>query len=193
MSRQPTWDMASGVQGAMFDAAASVGGLNVQLVYFRGFDECRASHWVGDPRRLHHLMSKITCRSGNTQIGRVLAHADGEAAREPVKALIYVGDAMEENIDLLCGTAGSLGLRGVKAFMFHEGQDPGVAAAFAEIARLTGGASLAFDAGAPASLAALLRAVAIYATGGTAALDRLAGADAGARRLIAAMPGGRRP
>src|SRR4051812_28280836 len=44
-SRQPTWDLACGVQGEMFATAAEVGGLCVQLVYFRGFDECRASRW----------------------------------------------------------------------------------------------------------------------------------------------------
>lgn len=36
MSRQPTWDMACALQGEMFSAAASVGNLSVQLVYFRG-------------------------------------------------------------------------------------------------------------------------------------------------------------
>lgn len=188
MSRQPTWDVASEVQAAMFEATASVGGLAVQLVYFRGLGECRASRWVADPRSLRGLMSGIACRSGQTQIGRVLAHVRDEAEREPVKALVYVGDAVEEGIDGLAGTAGELGLVGVKAFMFHEGQDPVAAAAFGTIARLTGGAALRFDARAPASLAALLRAVAAYAAGGTLALNRLAHGDAGARRLLAAMP-----
>jgi hypothetical protein len=46
MSRQETWDMACSMQGDMFRTVASIGGLNVQLVYYRGLDECRASHWV---------------------------------------------------------------------------------------------------------------------------------------------------
>ena len=50
MSRQPTWDLACRVQGEMFAAASEAGGLSVQLVYFRGFGECRASRWVADPR-----------------------------------------------------------------------------------------------------------------------------------------------
>ena len=188
MSRQPTWDVASGVQAAMFDAAAAVGGLCVQLVYFRGFGECRSSRWVADPRALRDLMGRIRCESGATQIRRVLTHVVEEAGRQPVKALIYVGDAIEEAMDGLCSEAGQLGLLGVKAFMFHEGGDPAVAQGFAEVARLTGGAAIAFDAGAPASLEALLRAVAAYAAGGAAALSRLAARDAGARRLVAAMP-----
>ena len=47
--------------------------------------------------------------------------------------------------------------------MFHEGADPVAARAFREIARLTGGAYARFDANAPSSLAALLRAAAAYA------------------------------
>jgi hypothetical protein len=188
MSRQPTWDVAASVQAGMFDAAAAVGGLSVQLCYFRGFNECRASRWVSDPRALRDLMATIRCQSGTTQIGRVLRHVGEEAGRSPVRALIYVGDAVEEGMDGLCAAAGELGLLGVKAFMFHEGGAPGVASGFAEIARLTGGAALAFDTTAPASLAALLRAVAAYAAGGEAALRRLAGQDGEARRLIAAMP-----
>ena len=193
MSRQPTWDMASEVQAGMFDAAAAIGGLSVQLVYFRGLGECRASRWVADPRALRDLMAKIQCRSGNTQIGRVLSHVSEEAGRQPVKALVYVGDAMEEGMDSLCSTAGELGLLGVKAFMFHEGGNPTTGSAFAEIARLTGGAALAFDGRAPASLAALLRAVAAYAAGGGSALSRLAARDREAGRLLAALPALARP
>lgn len=188
MSRQPTWDVATSVQAGMFDAAAAIGGLSVQLCYFRGLAECRSSRWVGDPRALRDLMLKIRCQSGNTQIGRVLRHVSEEASRQPVRAMIYVGDAVEEGMDGLCSAAGELGLLGLKAFMFHEGGNPATRAAFAEIARLTGGAALAFDTNAPASLAALLRAVAAYAAGGNAALTRLAARDGEARRLIAAMP-----
>src|SRR5215210_2714858 len=70
MSRQPTWDLACRVQGEMFETAAGIGGLSVQLVYFRGFDECRASRWVVDPGALTGLMTRIQCRGGHTQIAR---------------------------------------------------------------------------------------------------------------------------
>lgn len=188
MSRQPTWDLASRLQAGMFETAAAIGGLSVQLVYFRGFRECKASRWVGDPRRLAEMMGKIRCESGETQIGRVLGHVIDEGGREPIRALVYVGDAMEESLDSLCEKAGRLGLLGTKAFMFHEGGEDGVAAAYGEIARLTGGAAIAFDSRAPASLADLLRAVAAYAAGGAPALERLAAREEGARRLVAALP-----
>jgi hypothetical protein len=143
---------------------------------------------VVQPRALTDLMTQIACRGGHTQIGRVLRHVRTEAEQSPLKAFVYVGDAMEESIDDLCAAAGELGLRGVKAFMFHEGTDPTAARAFQEIARLTGGAYARFDAGAPQSLAGLLRAAAAYASGGAGALQRLAAGEADARRLLAAMP-----
>jgi hypothetical protein len=187
MSRQPTWDLACRLQGEMFETAAGIGGLAVQLVYFRGFDECRASKWVVQPRALTDLMTQIACRGGHTQIRRVLRHVKGEAERAPLKAFIYVGDAMEEPIDDLCAAAGELGLLGVKGFLFHEGADPIAGRAFGEVARLTGGAYARFDASAPQSLAGLLRAAAAYASGGTGALVRLAAGDSEARKLLTAM------
>ena len=72
MSRQPTWDRACQLQAEMFEEAARVGGLDVQLVYFRGFNECRASKWVSDPMKLADIMSRIDCRGGLTQIRKVL-------------------------------------------------------------------------------------------------------------------------
>ena len=70
MSRQPTWDMACSLQADMFREAASVGTLDIRLVYYRGLNECRATHWISDSTQLAKLMSKIDCQGGNTQIGR---------------------------------------------------------------------------------------------------------------------------
>ncbi len=173
----------------MFAAASEAGGLSVQLVYFRGFGECRSSRWVADPRALMDLMTKISCRGGQTQIGRVLRHVRTEAGQAPLKVLVYVGDAMEEPIDDLCAVAGELGLLGVKAFMFHEGHDPDAARAFQEIARLSGGAYARFDAGAPHTLSELLRAAAAYAANGVEGLTRLSAGNAQARVLLTAMNG----
>ncbi len=124
MSRQPTWDLALSLQAKMFQAASGLGGLDVQLVYFRGLNECRASNFVSGGQGLAQLMSRIDVRGGSTQISRVLAHARDEAKRAKVGALVFIGDAMEENPDTLASLAGELALLGVKAFMFQEGQDP---------------------------------------------------------------------
>ena len=189
MSRQPTWDLAQALQAKMFQTAASLGGLEVQLVYYRGLNECRASRFVSGGQGLAELMSRIEVRGGETQIRRVLAHARNEAKRAKVGALVFVGDAMEENPDELAGVAGELALQGVKAFMFQEGRDPAAGRTFSEIARLTGGAYSAFDAGAAARLEALLRAAAAYAAGGRAALARAAEADPAARLLLTQVRG----
>ena len=182
MSRQPTWDTACRLQADMFREAGTVGGLDVQLVYYRGLAECRASPWVGEPQRLGALMSRIDCRGGHTQIGKVLNHARRENDRRKVAVLVFIGDAMEELLDGLCAAAGELGLRNVKAFMFQEGYDAVCERAFREIARLTGGAFCRFAPGAAHELAELLRAAAAYAAGGMKAL-----ADLKARRSTGAV------
>jgi hypothetical protein len=182
MSRQPLWDTACRLQADMFREAAAIGGLDIQLVYYRGLSECRASPWVSQAERLASLMERIDCRGGHTQIGKIIAHAKRETQANKVQALVFVGDAMEEKLDQLCHTAGELGLLGVPAFMFQEGDDPIAEQAFRELARLTRGAYCRFDPGAAHQLADLLRAVAAYAAGGMRAL-----ADLGARRQAGAI------
>ena len=169
-SREPTWDGACQIQGEMFDATAALGGLSVQLVYYRGFGECRASRWVQDSRALVSAMTAVHCLGGHTQLRKVLRHALDETQAQRVHALVFVGDSMEEDVDELCAIAGELGLRGVPAFMFHEGPDPAAALAFRQIARLTNGAYLRFDASSARQLKELLGAVAVYAAGGRKAL-----------------------
>lgn len=182
LSRQPTWDVACDLQAAMFDAVGR-GGLAVQLVYYRGAGEARASRWVDDSAALKRMMSGLACRGGRTQIGRVLDHAIEAGRAAPLAALVFIGDAMEENPDRLADAAGRLALRGTRAFLFQEGADPTAARTFREIARLTGGLHLPFDEGAAAGLADLLGAVAAFAGGGRAALE--ARGTPAARRLLA--------
>ena len=171
MSRQASWDQAIGIQSQMFLEAKKIGGLAVQLVFFRGLNECRASKWVSDPEALARLMSRVTVQGGNTQIGKVLAHVKSEFSKTRVNAVVYVGDAMEENIDSLCAQAGELGLLGTPLFMFQEGQDPKASLGYKELARLTRGAYFKLDGNSPGVLAELLRAVAAYVAGGRKALN----------------------
>jgi hypothetical protein len=192
MSRQPTWDLATKLQGEMFHVAGATGGLMVQLVYFRGFGECRASSWVADARALTSLMTKIECRGGHTQIGRVLKHIRQEAKAGSVRAFVLVGDAMEESIDDLCALAGELGLMGIKGFLFQEGRDAAAHAGFREVARLTHGVHMRFDGNSPERLSTLLRAAAAYAGGGLEGLRRLATREEGeVRKLLIMLEGGR--
>ena len=171
MSRQATWDMAQGVQGRMFATAAAHGGLDVQLVYYRGFSECKASRFVAGGQSLASLMTKIGVGAGQTQIEKVLRHVLDETRKTPVRALVFVGDAMEERLDVLAGLAAEIGLLGVKAFLFQEGRDSVAEQAFRKIALLTGGAYATFDLSSPERLVALLTAAAAYAAGGRRALE----------------------
>jgi hypothetical protein len=187
MSRQPTWDQACQLQAEMFREAAASGGLDLQLVYYRGLAECRSSGWIVEPSRFGELMSRIDCRGGQTQIAKVLAHARRENDRGKVAALVFVGDAMEEVLDELCAGAGELALRSVPAFMFQEGYDPICEHAFREIARLTRGAYCRFTPGAAHELGELLRAAAAYAAGGRKALAALQASSRSATRLLEQM------
>ncbi|MEQ8510795.1 MAG: VWA domain-containing protein [Rhodospirillaceae bacterium] len=170
-SRGATWDMAIGIQSDMFAEAASLGGLEVQLVFYRGLMECRSSQWTRDPKELGRLMGKVGVLAGRTQIERILKHALKEAEMKTVNALVFIGDTIEENIDLLADAAGKLGLRGVPVFMFHEGGGEPAASAFKHIAKISGGAYCLFDASSPGALRALLNAVAAFAAGGARALE----------------------
>ena len=187
MSRQPTWDMACTLQAEMFREAAAIGSLDIRLVYYRGFNECRATGWISDSAELARLMGKIDCRGGNTQIGKVLTEARREAVASGVRAVVFVGDAMEEQVDDLCAKAGELGMLKVPVFMFQEGHDEMAEQAFREIARLTGGAWCRFDPGAATQLRELLRAAAAYAAGGREALQRLSARESGAAQLLGQM------
>jgi hypothetical protein len=181
-SRQPTWDMACDLQAQMFKEVVSIGALSIQLVYYRGLDECRASRWISESGQLLRLMERLDCRAGRTQIEKILAHARRETGILPVSALVFVGDAMEETTDKLFSEAHELGPLKVPVFMFQEGDAPEVEQAFREIARLTGGAYCRFDRGAARQLGELLKAVSLFAVGGLAALEGRN--DAGSVRLI---------
>ena len=184
MSRQPTWNTARRLQSEMFKEAASIGGLDIQLVYYRGFGECRASGWISQPEKLAGLMENISCVGGHTQIERLLNHARKETQKQKVQALVFVGDAMEESVDRLCHAAGELALLGVPVFMFQEGDDAVAEPAYREIARLTRGAYCRFAPGAAQELAELLRAVAAYAAGGLKALSDASRSTRATQKLL---------
>lgn len=183
-SRQPTWDMATQLQSTMFRHTKGLGKLDVQLVFYRGYGECRNSRWVNNADALVTMMQKVSCMAGQTQIARVLKHALAESRSHPVNALVFVGDCMEENLDRLGSLAGELRLIGLPLFIFQEGHDPVAHRAFVQLASLSGGAHCRFDVNAAAQLGELLNAVAAYAAGGKEALKQLSSRSAGARNLL---------
>lgn len=184
-SREPSWDRACHLQGEMFQETAAMGGLEIQLAYYRGFGEFRASKWAGAPDDLLRLMTAVHCLAGETQIKKVLRHTLNETKKCSVDALIFIGDCVEEDVDVLGAVAGELGLLGVPAFVFQEGADPIAEFAFKQIARLTNGAYCRLDTNSAQTLRELLRAVAVFAAGGRPALENMAQKEGGAILQIA--------
>jgi hypothetical protein len=183
-SREPTWDHACQLQAQMFEETAALGGLAIQLCYYRGFNEFNASDWLTRTADLHRRMTAVSCLGGHTQIRKVLRHAIEETRQKRVNALVFVGDCMEEELDQLCQLAGELGIHNVPVFLFHEGQDPAAETAFRQIASLTNGAYCPFDAGSAQQLRDLLSAVAVYAAGGRRALEAFSKSRGESVRLL---------
>lgn len=172
-SREAAWDRAAHIQAQMFEATEDLGGLDVQLCYYRGHHEFEISPWCSHGSDLLQRMTAVSCRAGQTQIEKVLRHARDETRHQRVNALVFVGDSMEESVDRLGALAGELGVLGVPLFLFHEGRNAVAARAFAHLARLSGGAVCPFDAASAQQLRDLLGAVAVYAAGGGEALKQL--------------------
>ncbi len=178
-SREPSWDRACHLQGEMFQETANLGGLDIQLAYYRGFGEFRATEWLSDSSKLLREMTRVHCLGGQTQIERLLQHAIAETRKDQIQALVFVGDAFEEDIDKVCHAAGELGMLGVSVFCFHEGGDMIAQRGLEQVARLTKGAYCPFDASSAKQLIELLAAVAVYAAGGRRALENHAKSKGG--------------
>lgn len=169
-SREATWDQACHLQSELFMAARDMGGLAIQLCYYRGFGQFKSTKFVTEAGQLLNLMNGVSCLGGRTQISRVLAHAVKETRVEAVKAVVFIGDCCEEPVDELCHIAGELGMLRTPVFMFHEGTDAHARAVFQQVSKLSGGAYAPFDRNSPQVLKDLMAAVAVYASGGTKAL-----------------------
>lgn len=183
-SREPTWDHACSIQGEMFVTADALGGLDVRLGFYRGFDEFKVSRWTSDGRELARLMGSVRCLAGRTQIGRLLRYAGEQRRESRIDALVFVGDCCEEDVDQVGHEAGELGLLGLPVFVFQEGNDRTASRLFPQIAKLTRGAYCKFDRNSPDELRRLLGAVAAYAAGGREALLKYGRDKGGAAALL---------
>ena len=170
-SREPTWDRGCHLQAQMFSSTSHIGNLNIQLCYYRGFNQFRASRWCTSAESLLAAMASVRCMGGYTQIRRVMQHALKVHQSNRLRAVVFVGDAIEEEPDLLCHLAGKMGVLGLPMFMFQEGHNAQVKNIFQQIATLTGGAYAPFDLQSASELKDLLSAVALFATGGRQALE----------------------
>ncbi len=174
-SRESTWEQACQLQAEMFNVTDSLGGLSIQLCYYRGLTEFNSFNWSDDSSELSKIMSEVHCLGGHTQIHKVLK---GALAQQNIKAVVFVGDAIEEDPDMLCQLAGKLGLLNTPLFIFHEGINSYVEKIFQQMAKLSRGAYAPFDLNSATELKQLLSAVAVFAAGGQKALEKFS-KDAG--------------
>ena len=165
-SREPTWDQACHLQSEMFLEALNIGKLEVQLAYFRGYGEFKVTKWLSSSESLLNSMLQVRCLGGQTQIEKVLKQAVKETQQRKIQAVILIGDAFEEDIDIVSHAAGELGMLGVPVFCFHEGSDPLAKIGFSQVAQLTKGVYCSFNSNSANQLRDLLKAVAIFAVGG---------------------------
>jgi len=172
-SRQASWDRACQLQSEMFSATDTMGGIQLQLCYYRGFNEFNFSPWLQDSNALRHFMHGVQCQGGHTQLEQVLNHSLREHADKAIQALIIITDAVEEDVDRLCNKAGQMGIMKIPIFIFQEGFDPTAQRCFKQLAKISNGAYANFNDQSAKQLADLLAAVATYAAGGHSALQKL--------------------
>ena len=171
-SRQPTWDYASQLHHTLFDAAAEDKSLSLQLCFFRGLGEFSASAWLNDPDSLKTQLSSVYCVGGATQRATLLRHYLYEGSQShALKALVFIGDAVEEPLDELRGLAIQCRLKELPILLFQEGRDARASQAFKLMATVSGGAHLQFDDASSGKLRDLLRAAVKFTTGGRKALQ----------------------
>jgi len=90
-SRQRTWNQAMSLTTDMFTQTRGLGQLDVQLVFYRGYDECRSSKWLSSADKLILMMRKVSCLAGHTQIHRVLNHSIAECREKQVGKYRCIG------------------------------------------------------------------------------------------------------
>ena len=188
-SREPSWNIAKEITGAMFEAVP--GALDVALAYHGGGRLQEITPFSTNARAFLDKLQMVQCRAGCTALNKIL---DAAIDIPQLKALIYVGDCFEESAIEAVELAQQLKLKGVRCFMFHDtssgtqGYDVKTARTiFEQIAQITGGALLPFDENSPGMVKALLEAIAIFASLGIKALEQKTKYLPAARLLLAQM------
>jgi len=171
-SRAPTWQQAQSLHKALFEAASETSELSLQLCYFRGIATFHASPWLATASGLRGALSQIYCEGGITQIQRLLEHClHQHSDSTSIKAIIFVGDAVEEDAGLLNDLAVKCRLAKRPLYIFQEGSDPVAGSAFASMAALSGGVHFGLGNDSADQLRRLLQSVVRLATGGRKALE----------------------
>ena len=171
-SRAPTWQQAQSLHEALFDAASETSELLLQLCYFRGMATFHASPWVATATGLRQELAEVYCEGGTTQLQRLLEHClTQHPGSTSLKAIIFVGDAVEESANVLNDIAVRCRLAKRPLYIFQEGSDEAASRIFASMAALSGGVHFSLGDNSADRLRRLLQSVIRLATGGRKALE----------------------
>lgn len=156
---------------ALFDVAREDEALAIQLCYFRGVMEFNASPWMTESAPLLDALDAVYCQGGATQIERLLKHSlDEYRGNTSIKAIVYVGDAVEENPETLNALAVKCRLARRPLLLFQEGRDATASRSFASMAALSNGAHVQLDDASGDRLRELLKSAVRFVVGGRKAL-----------------------
>lgn len=187
-SREHSLDQARIATAAMFETIKAIGAVAVKLIYFRGFHECTAGDWQTDPSIVSRAMLKLSCKTGETQIARMLRQALAEneklrraadAGSAGISGVVYVGDHSEDKPEELLELAAVLGRRSMPLFVFHEISDSDARSlqaqpVFEQMAELSGGVYVEFKPDSGAVLKELLSNIAAFSAAGVEGVERMA-------------------
>ena len=183
-------EMAWGTSTALTDAllAALPGQLDVALAVHGGSKVHTFTGFESDAGKLRDRAAGVRCKAGHTRFLPILLRV---LETEGVGIVVYVGDVLEESHRQARKIAAALGARNIRLIILHDtgSRDVGGEEIFAEMARLTEGAVLPFDASALPRLRELLAAVAVLAVGGTEMLAKKRDTMPAARLLLQHLKG----
>ena len=176
-SRQPAWDTSTALTDTLM--VEMPGQLAVALAVHGGSKMHTFTAFERDAHRLRDCAAGIQCQAGTTRILDIFARTlkcDG------VKVLIYIGDSYEESDAKGIKLASELAGRGTRIIILDD--SGGTVPIFHELAGLTGGCVLPFDASALPRMKELLAAIAMLAVGGTELLAAKQATVPAARLLL---------
>lgn len=186
-SRKASLKRARIATAAMFDTIKVIGAVAVKLVYFRGDEECKAGEWHSDPTVVRRFMLGLSCKSGYTQITRMLRFVLAEKQR--ISGMVYIGDHCENAPETLLGLAEDLRRKSIPLFIFHECSDHDYRSlqakpVFEQMAEISGGVYVEFDPDSAVALKELLSSVAAFSVAGAKGVEKLALAETSEARQL---------
>jgi hypothetical protein len=162
-SRETEWDVSQRVMGSLFTVLP--GSLDVALAVHGGNRILKFTDFTSNADELREMAAGVKCEAGRTRLLDILARV---ALLDGVAVVVYIGDCYEESELQARDMADTLGRRGTRVIVLHDGPPLGV---FRAIAERSGGALLPFDISAMGRLRELLEACAVLAVGGAELLE----------------------